>query len=1086
MTRYTLTYEPAADRVVPSPPCLFLRIKNTSAIPLRAAYLGGPFSIHVAAYPDVFNPNSKLQNPRRDGTPQFEPNLKAGATFTARLTVPEDLRIKSQPDANEADNGDENRTVTWIIEVTSQILFSSTASVKFELLVGRDEKSLGFNFNAVPSNRHAEPSKVLDLQADKHRRSSVSGHGRGVYSKAISLVVEDTDSLWDRPKLPVWEEPPAARRRSSETRRRKSTEATRPRNKKKQKIHLVILTHGLHSNLGADLLYLKESIDAIARRNREAARSRKSTSKNSPNAAHDMGNSETQEPPSIAPLSGGQEDLQQDDEDIDEEEVVVRGFPGNAVRTENGIQYLGKRLARFILEFTYPDQPVQFVKKRSFSQKIKKSMTFKPGEDEQQRAEGRPSHEGSKIRIKDTIMADLAYTFTSISFIGHSLGGLVQLYAIAYIQKHAPGFFEKIKPINFIAMATPFLGLSNENPSYVKFALDFGFIGKTGRDLGLAWKPSSITRSGWSAMVGGLGGGNKTENQEDPRTKPLLRVLPTGPAHIVLRKFRNRTVYSNVVNDGIVPLRTSCLLFLDWRGLGKVEKARRENGLVGTFVGWGLAEFLGQSSTPVGATEDEEDGSASESDENNAEIAQQKSTVPQPSENAVNEDDETRSVKSLKSGEESRAETRTEGSGTLDAILNFLRPSSKPTKKDRKMFSRSQTLSVDQRSESGSRTTSPEPRNNATPEDRARVVRPLASRGDSVEGDNGSSAPPRTTFFESAADLLSPPTPPTPWIIDPSTRSRTIFHDRVYHPEDIPPPPDPRARVMSSHSMKSTSTADETSSSSGSTLRVEEKIARAYHRDLSWRKVLVRLEPDAHNNMIVRRMFANAYGWPVIKHLCDTHFGDTYAALTRDEFEPSNDRAQGVSQPLPNIGEQVAGQQSKQPPSNVPDELLRKATGELKPLKEGGIAEVQARIKRDDSVEVDDSYLDDTSDEEDPSRHPSPFQKLFSGTPKSPPASPERRTPSKDKSKVLEPQLTPHTVIANTIVTEPGSIDGSKGMAPLSTGSAPSSFAGTAELGLRKSLPEVFASPTEDPSVHPGVTELVARHAAVKDGERET
>merc|ERR1712093_767665 len=71
------------------------------------------------------------------------------------------------------------------------------------------------------------------------------------------------------------------------------------------------------------------------------------------------------------------------------------------------------------------------------------------------------------------------------------------------------------------------------------------------------------------------------------------------------------------------------------------------------------------------------------------------------------------------------------------------------------------------------------------------------------------------------------------------------------------------------------------------------KIARAYHRDLSWRKVLVRLEPDAHNNIIVRRMFANAYGWPVVKHLCDTHFADSEAAHTRDEDESNAERAKG-------------------------------------------------------------------------------------------------------------------------------------------------------------------------------------------------
>lgn len=42
----------------------------------------------------------------------------------------------------------------------------------------------------------------------------------------------------------------------------------------KKKIHLVILTHGLHSNLGADMLYLKESIDAAARNKRDCTKER--------------------------------------------------------------------------------------------------------------------------------------------------------------------------------------------------------------------------------------------------------------------------------------------------------------------------------------------------------------------------------------------------------------------------------------------------------------------------------------------------------------------------------------------------------------------------------------------------------------------------------------------------------------------------------------------------------------------------------------------------------------------------------------------------------------------------------------------
>ena len=35
---------------------------------------------------------------------------------------------------------------------------------------------------------------------------------------------------------------------------------------------------------------------------------------------------------------------------------------------------------------------------------------------------------------------------------------------------------------------------------------------------------------------------------------------------------------------------------------------------------------------------------------------------------------------------------------------------------------------------------------------------------------------------------------------------------------------------------------------------------------------MVLLKPDAHNNIIVRRRFSNAYGWPVVDHLVTAHF----------------------------------------------------------------------------------------------------------------------------------------------------------------------------------------------------------------------
>ena len=153
-------------------------------------------------------------------------------------------------------------------------------------------------------------------------------------------------------------------------------------------------------------------------------------------------------------------------------------------------------------------------------------------------------------------------------------------------------------------------------------------------------------------------------------------------------------------------------------------------------------------------------------------------------------------------------------------------------------------------------------------------------------------APPRTTLLEAAGDVLNPPLPPLQFIINPASRERTVYHDRVYHPEDIPPVPS-----------KSSNFLRRTNSSGGHLnppspakvhLKPEEKIARAYHEEVSWRKVLVRLEPDAHNNMIVRREFSNAYGWPVVKHLVDTHFGDSYAAMTRDDDEDNTERALGV------------------------------------------------------------------------------------------------------------------------------------------------------------------------------------------------
>lgn len=999
MPRYTITYTPSADRILPPPSKLHLRIKNTSAIPLRAAYLHGPYTLYVAAYPSTFDPDKPhAENAASHGAPEFEPNLKAGGTFSAVLVVPESVRATAEA-GRSRQSIDEGRagSFSWTVEIASQVIFSSSASVHFELLIGRDEKSVELAFAGASPGK---PGQVQDHlpPATKGKHKHVNGHPPGVYSRAIKLSVADTTRLWSTPAFPSWEDiedeteeagsanPYSRPRKSNDVQSKRRSQSSRPR--KQKKVHLVVLTHGLHSNLGADMLYLKESIDKAAKQAREDSRKAKDKAnalkkqKHSTRQTEALSSSAWTSAPELdteatrTDMEEEEEEEEEDDESDDDEEVIVRGFSGNAVRTERGIQYLGKRLAKFVLSITYPDQPYLPVKntiKKSIANSLSGSLRPQSVHtDDGTDIENELAHHGSTIHNRPRPAEDHPYKITSISFIGHSLGGLVQTYAIAYIQKHSPDFFDIIKPINFIGMASPFLGLSNENPMYVKFALDFGVIGRTGQDLGLTWRAPTIARSGWGAMIGGLSHETqKAHRQPDPGSKPLLRILPTGPAHLALKKFRNRTVYSNVVNDGIVPLRTSCLLFLDWRGLGRVDKVRRENGLVGTMAGWGWAELTGQNTTARTKDSDSQllsptgtDASYYSDDEgkNTPTRDGRGETVPQPDEAATTEDTAQQSTsRQGESGSHHYLENTdgygddVEGAkkqmgggafGSWTSFFSFFRPGSaktaesqhpqQPKKKSSKIYRRGQTMRFDDASSTTEDSAAENPKAGKEPS-RNRPV-----RGDSLYQDEEVFAPPKTTIFESAGDVLNPPLPPSEFILDPAKRPRTIFHDRIYHPQDIPPPPMPKRRTGLNRTISSTSlrqsgsgaeldqspvkethngsfhpsspdSRPQTASSQATigTMKVEEKIARGYHKDLSWRKVLVRLEPDAHNNIVVRRMFANAYGWPVIKHLVDTHFAYTYSAETEDSQEVGKDRAKGLDNPPTNTGEEVEGQHKK-------------------------------------------------------------------------------------------------------------------------------------------------------------------------------
>lgn len=954
--RYTVTYTPSQDRILPSPECLYLRIKNSSAIALRAAFVHGPYNLSVAAYPATFNPNEKFEGARQYGVPEFEPMLKAGGSWTCHLVVPESIRQSAgigKSGRQNFGNGPEHEdeSVSWVIEIASQVIFSTSAAVHFDFLLARDEKSLSLSSGIPVVGNQAQvpqPGRVSDFQQSKGAKEGRhAAQAKGVFSRAIHLKVEDTASLWNTPQLPGLEQssknadaaggPDAQAVQTAKSAKDTNPEAEKPVRQKN--VHLVILTHGLHSNLGSDMLYLKESIDAAAKQAKVDAKARRQKER------HDRAQRAEKSPDSDhgdSPAEKGSNETTEDDHE-DDEEVIVRGFSGNATRTERGIKYLGKRLARYVLSTTYPDQP--FLPAGKAAQEVI-SHAFKGEASAPNDPGAKASHKHSTVHKQKTQAKESrGYKINKISFIGHSLGGLVQTYAVAYIQKHSPQFFDLIKPINFIALATPFLGLNHENPMYVKFALDFNLIGRTGQDLGLTWRAPTIARNGWGAIVGNLGENahKKVMGESQPESKPLLRILPTGPAHIAFKKFRNRTVYSNVVNDGIVPLRTSCLLFLDWQGLGRVEKARREAGLVETLVGVGWAELTGANVTsPRNGPwtpregEEEREPSGAETPVN----AEHSYEVPQPPTDAVAEDDRQslRPVTSSRREDDEshfQSSSHTNNNNPFAGLFAFFRGSNDAPKlpsptsaKQQKIYQRSQTLQLEGNGSESSQAS------------QSKVTSGHELSDDADE--NGVSAPPKTSFFESAGDLLNPKLPSVEYLIDPEKRPRTIFHDRVYHPEDIPPPPLKKRptgslalrrtsfkRSISSSSLRADSGASGASSPyppppphqdslastkdyddtvhtnpdkeqdevvDSSHMKVEEKIARAYHRDLSWRKVLVKLEPDAHNNIVCRRMFANAFGWPVIKHLVDAHFSDSSAARQRDENEQNTERAKTTGQ----------------------------------------------------------------------------------------------------------------------------------------------------------------------------------------------
>jgi len=124
---------------------------------------------------------------------------------------------------------------------------------------------------------------------------------------------------------------------------------------------------------------------------------------------------------------------------------------------------------------------------------------------------------------------------TRFSIIGHSLGGLYARYAIGILLKNK--FFEKVRPLNFITLATPHVG-SRRSPRGLFNPLVNAFV------------RNAFNLTGRQLML------------EDDEIEPLLMKMaePAYEFFQALQIFPSRILYANVSHDIQVPYTTSAIV----------------------------------------------------------------------------------------------------------------------------------------------------------------------------------------------------------------------------------------------------------------------------------------------------------------------------------------------------------------------------------------------------------------------------------------------------------------------------------------------------------------------------------------------
>ncbi|KAF9957562.1 hypothetical protein BGZ70_009478 [Mortierella alpina] len=309
-------------------------------------------------------------------------------------------------------------------------------------------------------------------------------------------------------------------------------------------LHLVLLTHGIHGTW-LDMLYIKEQIDAQNAHNGK---------------------------------------------------TVTFLTDTNHAGTEEGIQMAGQRVALDILEFTgYCDTEQGKHLRRSATTPATTATPLTKASPASATLSS-SSSTGSAAKNRNA-RRPFPRGFSKVSIIGHSLGGLINIYALGYIEDVTHGaFFNTIQPAHFISMATPLLGIGFEHPWVLGFALSLGCIGQTGKDLALEYRsPKQLKQSSSSSSSSSppsLSSFNATKEKGTTDTEthdttaaaatttpttamtttfdctldrepgPLLLAMarPGSASNRILKRFQDRTSYANIENDMAVRFKTSSMM----------------------------------------------------------------------------------------------------------------------------------------------------------------------------------------------------------------------------------------------------------------------------------------------------------------------------------------------------------------------------------------------------------------------------------------------------------------------------------------------------------------------------------------------